>query len=75
MKEASRVEAVIRTPDRRLRVFVSSIVGEHGELAAERRAAVRAISTLRLTPVLAKVSPCPVTTSPAAVVLTQDGGG
>ena len=52
MKEASRVEAVIRTPDRRLRVFVSSIVGEHGELAAERRAAVRAISTLRLTPVL-----------------------
>jgi hypothetical protein len=52
MKEASRAEAVIRTPDRRLRVFVSSIVGEHGELAAERRAAVRAISTLRLTPVL-----------------------
>ena len=52
MKEASRVEAVIRTPDRRLRVFVSSIVGEHGELAAERRAAVRAISGLRLTPVL-----------------------
>jgi hypothetical protein len=27
-------------------------VGEHGELAAERRAAVRAISALRLTPVL-----------------------
>jgi hypothetical protein len=52
MKEASRVEAGIRTPDRRLRVFVSSTVGEHGELAAERRAAVRAISGLRLTPVL-----------------------
>ena len=52
MKEASRVEAVIRTPDRRLRVFVSSTVGEHGELAAERRAAARAISALRLTPVL-----------------------
>jgi hypothetical protein len=43
---------VIRTPDRRLRVFVSSIVGEHGELTAERRAVVRAISALRLTPVL-----------------------
>jgi predicted ATPase len=45
-------EVVIRTPDRRLRVFVSSIVGEHGELAAERRAVSRAISALRLTPVL-----------------------
>jgi hypothetical protein len=43
---------VIRTPDRRLRVFVSSIVGEHSELAAERRAVTRAISALRLTPVL-----------------------
>jgi class 3 adenylate cyclase len=52
VNEASRVEAVIRTPDRQLRVFVSSTVGEAGELAAERRAAVRAISGLRLTPVL-----------------------
>jgi class 3 adenylate cyclase len=43
---------VIRTPDRRLRVFVSSIVGEAGELADERRAVVRAISALRLIPVL-----------------------
>jgi Domain of unknown function (DUF4062) len=43
---------VIRTPDRRLRVFVSSIVGEHGELAAERRAVLRAISALRLTPMV-----------------------
>jgi hypothetical protein len=33
-------------------VFVSSTVGEHGELAEERRAAARAISALRLTPVL-----------------------
>jgi predicted ATPase len=40
---------VIRTPDQRLRVFVSSTLGE---LADERRAALRAISTLRLTPVL-----------------------
>jgi hypothetical protein len=43
---------VIGTPDRRLRVFVSSTVGEHGELAEERRAAARAISALRPTPVL-----------------------
>ena len=40
---------VIRTPDRRLRVFVSSTTGE---LAAERRAVSRAISSLRLTPVM-----------------------
>jgi predicted ATPase len=40
---------VIRTPDQRLRVFVSSTLGE---LAAERRAAARAISASRLTPVL-----------------------
>jgi predicted ATPase len=33
-------------------VFVSSTVGEHGELAEERRAVARAISALRLTPVL-----------------------
>src|SRR5262249_7736198 len=40
--------SVIRTPDRRLRVFVSSTLGE---LAEERRAVARAISSLRLTPV------------------------
>ena len=40
---------VIRTPDRRLRVFVSSTLGE---LAAERRAVSRAVSALRLTPVM-----------------------
>ena len=39
-------EAVIRTPDRRVRVFVSSTLGE---LAEERRAVARAISALRLT--------------------------
>ena len=43
------VETVIRTPDQRLRVFVSSTLGE---LAEERRAVSRAISALRLTPVL-----------------------
>jgi predicted ATPase len=42
-------EVVIRTPDRRLRVFVSSTLGE---LAEERRAVSRAISALRLTPVM-----------------------
>ena len=40
---------VIRTPDQRLRVFVSSTLGE---LAEERRAVARAISALRLTPVM-----------------------
>jgi predicted ATPase len=40
---------VIHTPDRRLRVFVSSTMGE---LADERRAVARAITALRLTPVL-----------------------
>jgi predicted ATPase len=39
----------IRTPDQRLRVFVSSTMGE---LADERRAVSRAISALRLTPVM-----------------------
>jgi predicted ATPase len=40
---------VIRTPDQRLRVFVSSTLAE---LAEERAAVADAISTLRLTPVL-----------------------
>lgn len=42
-------EAGIRTPDQRLRVFVSSTLAE---LADERAAVVRAITALRLTPVL-----------------------
>jgi Domain of unknown function (DUF4062) len=42
-------EAAIRTPDQRLRVFVSSTLGE---LAQERRAVSRAVSALRLTPVM-----------------------
>jgi predicted ATPase len=40
---------VIRTPDQRLRVFVSSTLEE---LAEERQAVARAITTLRLTPVM-----------------------
>src|SRR4051794_38876140 len=39
----------IRTPDQRLRVFVSSTLEE---LAGERAAVARAVSSLRLTPVL-----------------------
>jgi predicted ATPase len=42
-------KVVIRTPDQRLRVFVSSTLAE---LAEERAAVARAISALRLTPVL-----------------------
>jgi predicted ATPase len=49
MTEGLPAEAVIRTPDQRLRVFVSSTLGE---LADERRAVSRAISALRLTPVM-----------------------
>ena len=49
MSQGSRDEPVIRTPDRRLRVFVSSTLGE---LADERRAVWRAIEALRLTPVM-----------------------
>jgi Domain of unknown function (DUF4062) len=52
VREGSREEVVIRTPDRRLRVFVSSTLGE---LAGERRAVARAISALRLTPVMFEV--------------------
>jgi len=49
VNQGPRDDAVIRTPDRRLRVFVSSTLGE---LAEERRAVSRAISALRLTPVM-----------------------
>jgi predicted ATPase len=45
-------DRVIQTLDRRLRVFVSSTVGERGELVEERRAVTRAITAMRLTPVL-----------------------
>jgi predicted ATPase len=48
-QDAPRVDAAIRTPDQRLRVFVSSTLAE---LAEERAAVRRAISAVRLTPVL-----------------------
>jgi predicted ATPase len=49
MTQVQEGEAAIRTPDQRLRVFVSSTLAE---LADERAAVARAISALRLTPVL-----------------------
>jgi predicted ATPase len=49
VSQGPRDETVIRTPDQRLRVFVSSTLGE---LAEERRAVSRAVSALRLTPVM-----------------------
>ena len=49
MVEQQQGRAGIRTPDQRLRVFVSSTLAE---LANERAAVARAISALRLTPVL-----------------------
>ena len=49
MNEKLQADAVIRTPDQRLRIFVSSTLAE---LADERRAVSRAITTLRLTPVM-----------------------
>jgi predicted ATPase len=49
VSQGPRDEVAIQTPDRRLRVFVSSTLGE---LAEERRAVSRAISALRLTPVM-----------------------
>ena len=47
--EQQRDRVAIRTPDQRLRVFVSSTLAE---LADERAAVARAIEALRLTPVL-----------------------
>jgi predicted ATPase len=49
MMEEGAGNVAIRTPDQRLRVFVSSTLGE---LADERVEVSRAISALRLTPVL-----------------------
>jgi hypothetical protein len=48
-ESATDAPVVIRTPDQRLRVFVSSTLDE---LAPERAAARQAINQLRLTPVL-----------------------
>ena len=49
MSRGPRDKTVIRTPDRRLRVFVGSTLGE---LAEERRPVSRALTALRLTPVM-----------------------
>src|SRR5262252_1984506 len=62
VNQGPRDEVIIRTPDRRLRVFVSSTLGE---LAEERRAVSRAVSALRLTPVMFEAGARPY--SPAEV--------
>ena len=49
MTDSTTRESTIRTPDQRLRVFISSTIGE---LADERVAAKKAIDDLRLVPVL-----------------------
>jgi hypothetical protein len=49
MTEKHDVRAAIRTPDQRLRVFLSSTLVE---LANERAVVARGISALGLTPVL-----------------------
>src|SRR3954447_11190015 len=49
MTEDQPGNVAIRTPDQRLRVFVSSTLAE---LADERAAVARAVSGMRLTPVL-----------------------
>ena len=56
MNEKLQADAVIRTPDQRLRIFVSSTLVE---LADERRAVSRAITTLRLTPVMVELGARP----------------
>jgi uncharacterized protein DUF4062 len=48
--------AVIRTPDQRVRVFISSTLDE---LASERAAAREAITQLRLTPILVELGAHP----------------
>jgi predicted ATPase len=49
-------QAAINTPDQRVRVFVSSTLEE---LAGERRAVSRAITSLRLTPVMFELGASP----------------
>jgi len=53
---ASTGKAPIRTPDQRLRVFVSSTLGE---LAEERHAVSRAVAALRMTPVMFEIGARP----------------
>jgi predicted ATPase/class 3 adenylate cyclase len=54
--ESGVVDAQIRTPDQRLRVFVSSTLGE---LADERHAARASVEQLRLTPVMFEIGARP----------------
>ena len=54
--QSATATGVIRTPDQRLRVFVSSSMRE---LAAERRAVRRAVDQLHLVPVTFEMSARP----------------
>src|SRR3954454_7890535 len=56
MDSPQQAPAAIRTPDQRLRVFISSTLGE---LAPERQAAREAIESLRLTPVMFELGASP----------------
>src|SRR5919202_365629 len=56
MSEEHESNSAIRTPDQRLRVFVSSTLAE---LADERAAVARAVSALGLTPVLSELGARP----------------
>jgi len=60
--------AVIRTPDQRLRVFVSSTLQE---LADERKAARDAIEQLRLAPVMFELGARPSAAGPLRAYLDQ----
>ena len=56
MQSPAAPAGMILTPDQRVRVFISSTLGE---LAGERAAARRAITRLHLVPVTSTCPPCP----------------
>jgi hypothetical protein len=70
VNQRTRAEGAIRTPDQRLRVFVSSTLGE---LAEERQAVKRAVSSLRLTPVLFEAGARPHPPRAALLVGAAEG--
>jgi hypothetical protein len=62
-------DIVIRTPDQRVRVFVSSAMVE---LAAERRVVTAAITQLRLTPVLFELEARPIAAARAFLAVLNE---
>src|SRR6202012_5313494 len=72
MADADRQSTGIRTPDQRLRVFVSSTLEE---LAAERAAARAAIEQLRMAPVMFEsgARPHPAQAGDRAYLWPSDG--